>query len=115
MELLPRIRTQRIEKISIPVLIERMIQKSDVVHDIEPIYDKGRRLLNENEYLGVLFDKIKSHLTDYKTLDEIMPIAKVSRGFLIQRLRLLEDKNLLVSAIVGTAYKRGSTKAYKLK
>ena len=63
----------------------------------------------------MLFDKIKSHLTDYKTIDEIMPIAEVSRPFLMQRLRLLEDKNLLVSAIVGTAYKKGSTKAYKLK
>jgi hypothetical protein len=52
MELLPRIRTQRIEKISIPVLIERMIQKSDVVHDIEPIYDNARRILNETEYLA---------------------------------------------------------------
>jgi hypothetical protein len=63
----------------------------------------------------MLFERIKDHLTDYKTLDEIMPIAEVSRPFLIQRLRLLEDKNLLVSAIVGTPYKKGSTKAYKLK
>lgn len=63
----------------------------------------------------MLFERIKSHLNEYKTLDEIMPIAEVSRPFLMQRLRLLEDKNLLVSAIVGTAYKKGSTKAYKLK
>ena len=63
----------------------------------------------------MLFERIKDHLIKYKTIDEILPIAKVSRPFLIQRLRLLEDKNLLVSKLVGTPYKKGSTKAYKLK
>ena len=63
----------------------------------------------------MLFERIKDHLTDYKTLDEIMPIAEVSRPFLIQRLRLLEDKNLLVSTIVCTPYKKWSKKDYKLK
>jgi hypothetical protein len=63
----------------------------------------------------MLFEQLKSHLTNYKTIDELLPIAKVSRGFLIQRLLLLEDLNYLDSGLKATGNGRGRTKVYKLK
>ena len=63
----------------------------------------------------MLFDKLKSHLTDYKTLDEMLAITKVSRGLLIKRLLLLEDLNYLDSGLKATGNGRGRTKVYKLK
>ena len=62
----------------------------------------------------MLFEQIKPHLKDYKTIDEVINIVGYSKPLILQRLRLLEDKNLISSKLVKTPIKKGSTKAYKL-
>lgn len=62
----------------------------------------------------MIFEQIKNHLEDYKTISEIVAIVRLSRPLVMQRLLLLEDKKLIVSKLVKTPIKRGSTKAYKL-
>jgi len=62
----------------------------------------------------MLFEQIKSYLTDYKTIDEVVAIVGYSKPLILQRLLLLEDRNLISSKLVKTPIKKGSTKAYKL-
>ena len=62
----------------------------------------------------MLFEKIAPSLVNYKTISEIVDMVGLSRQIVIQRMLLLEDKNLVVSKLVRTPSKTGSTKAYKL-
>jgi len=61
-----------------------------------------------------LYEKIKEHLKDYKSIAEIVELAELNKWVVIQKMRLIEDKKLVTSKRVRTNTRCGCTRIYKL-
>jgi hypothetical protein len=61
------------------------------------------------------YNMVKEFLFDYRTLKEITNFTNTGYSTAIQKLRYLEDTQLLESTFINSAKKFGALKVYRLK